>query len=192
MKPATMSSKCFSGARGLSHAGIGRGAASAHKRQRARIAPPAPLGRSPRLSISGHHLGYVEAPPPAHAQDTGGRPGLRRVLHVDADRAGAQDMARLLSPEAQVIHAASVGEARRLLASQLFSLVVIDPALPDGDARTLLPLLSGTPVLVYSTIQVELGDARPAFLAKPWTSTRQLWVAIAGLLGLPASLAAGD
>lgn len=115
-----------------------------------------------------------------------------RVLHVDADPATVRVLATLVAPEAQVTHAATLADARRLLTSQVFSLVVLDPALPDGDARSLLPMLAGTPLLVYSATQPEWRGASPAYLSKPWTSARQLWVAIAGMLGLQASLAAGD
>ncbi len=93
---------------------------------------------------------------------------------------------------AHVTHAATLAQARKLLESDVFSLVVLDPVLPDGDARTLLPLLTGTPLLVYSANQPEWRGAAPAFLPKPWTSARQLWSAISGLLGVPATLTAGD
>jgi two-component system phosphate regulon response regulator OmpR len=195
MKPTTMSSKCFSGVRGLSHAGIGRGASHAHTPSRHRTGPLRQLGPAPRLSASGHHLGYVEAPP---AAKSGSKDGVRRglgrphVLHVDTDSASAFVLAGLLVPEAHVTHAATVAEARRFLEGNVFSLVVLDPAMPDGDARTLLPLLCGTPLLVYSLHQPEWRCTPLAYLPKPWTSTRQLWVAISTLLGLPSNLAAGD
>lgn len=195
IKPATMSSKCFSGARGLSHAGIERGAARAHTPERHPASPARPLGPAPRLSASGNHLGYVEAP---QAPESGAKDCVRgaldrpHVLHVDTDRASAVVLAGLLEPEARVTHAATVDEARRLLEGNVFSLVVLDPAMPDGDARTLLPLLCGTPLLVYSAHQPEWRDTPLAYLPKPWTSTRQLWVAISTMLGLPGSLSAGD
>ena len=120
---------------------------------------------------------------------TFGRP---RVLHVDTDLAAAGVLATLVVPEAHVTHAATLAQARKLLESDVFSLVVLDPVLPDGDARTLLPLLGGTPLLVYSANQPEWRGNAPVFLPKPWTSARQLWSAISGLLGVPATLTAGD
>ena len=195
MKPTTMSSKCFSGILGLSHAGIGRAAHRAHTPGRRHTGPLRQLGPAPRLSATGHHLGYVEAPPAPESRARDGAPrGLGRphVLHVDTDSASAFVLAGLLVPEAHVTHAATVAEARRLLEGNVFSLVVLDPAMPDGDARTLLPLLCGTPLLVYSLHQPEWRWSPLAFLPKPWTSTRQLWVAISTLLGLPGNLAAGD
>lgn len=123
------------------------------------------------------------------ARPQGNRP---QVLHVDVDTGAATALSSLLVPEAQVTHVTTLSEARRLLQSDVFSLVVLDPALPDGDARSLLPLLSGTPLLVYSATQPEWRGATPAFLPKPWTSARQLWTAIAGMLGIPTGISAGD
>ena len=115
---------------------------------------------------------------------------VRRVLLVDADPDAAAVLSALLAPEAQVVHAATLAEAQRALTSELFSAVVIDPFLPDGDAAALLPVLVATPLLVYSARQPQWREA--AYLPKPWTSPRQLWVTISGMLGLADSLAAGD
>ena len=130
----------------------------------------------------------------SHAHKQRARPQGNRpqVLHVDMDSGAATVLSSLLVPEAQVTHVTTLGEARRLLQSDVFSLVVLDPALPDGDARSLLPLLSGTPLLVYSANQPEWRGASPVFLPKPWTSARQLWTAIAGMLGIPSGISAGD
>lgn len=194
MKPTAMNGKCFSGVRGLSHTGIERSNTLAHTPQR----HPAPVerqcGPAPRLSASGNHLGYVEAPAAPErkaAECNGALLAKRRVLHVDIDSASAFVLAGLLAPEAHVVHASSVAEARRMLETNVFSLVVLDPAMPDGDVRTLLPLLSGTPLLVYSAHQPEWRDTPLAYLPKPWTSTRQLWIAISTMLGVPATMAPG-
>jgi len=128
----------------------------------------------------------------AHKQRARPRSERPQVLHVDMDSGAAAVLSSLLVPEAQVIHVTTLSDARRLLLSDVFSLVVLDPALPDGDARSLLPLLSGTPLLVYSASQPEWRDASPVFLPKPWTSARQLWTAIAGMLGIPSGISAGD
>jgi CheY-like chemotaxis protein len=123
------------------------------------------------------------------ARDHGNRP---QVLHVDMDTGAATALSSLLVPEARVTHVTTLSEARRLLQSDVFSLVVLDPALPDGDARTLLPLLAGTPLLVYSANQPDWRGATPVYLPKPWTSARQLWTAIATMLGIPSGISAGD
>jgi two-component system phosphate regulon response regulator OmpR len=195
MKPTTMSSKCFSGARGLSHTGNPRSTTLAHTPARQPAIVDRPCGPASRLSANGRHLGYVEAPPVPQRQAGDGMDSARakrRVLHVDVDSASAFVLSGLLAPEAHVVHSASVSEARRMLEANVFSLVVLDPAMPDGDARTLLPLLSGTPLLVYSASQPEWRDTPLSFLPKPWTSTRQLWIAISTMLGLPGTMTAGD
>ncbi|UUZ50595.1 hypothetical protein LP420_12820 [Massilia sp. B-10] len=122
-------------------------------------------------------------------RDRGDRP---QVLHVDMDTGAATVLSSLLVPEARVTHVTTLSDARRLLQTDVFSLVVLDPALPDGDARSLLPLLSGTPLLVYSANQPDWRGATPAYLPKPWTSARQLWTAIAAMLGIPSGISAGD
>lgn len=114
-----------------------------------------------------------------------------RVLHVDADAAAATALAGLLAPEAQVIHAPTLTDARRLLASEVFSLMVIDPALPDGDVRSLLPLMNGMPLLVYSAHQPEWRGVRAEYLPKPWTTARQLWASVSAMLGISNGLSAG-
>ena len=194
MKTTTMSSKCFSGARGLSHAGIQRGGASAHIPERRQTGPARGLDPAPRLTASGQHLGYVEDMRAQEADVSAPRLplGMRHVLHVDTDTRSSSVLAALVMPEAKVTHVANLEQARRMLAVNVFSLVIIDPALPDGDARTLLPLLADTPVLVYSAYQPEWRDRPLTFLPKPWTTSRNLWLAISTMLGLPGNLAAGD
>ncbi|MES2318109.1 MAG: hypothetical protein V4631_11510 [Pseudomonadota bacterium] len=194
MKQTTLSSKCLSSARGLSRDAIVRGASSAHTPQRHWTCPARAMA-APCVNAAGHHPGYVEAPPapePASVKIAADDNKRTRVLHVDSDSAGALMLASLLKPEAQVVHVATLDEARRLLEVNVFSLVVLDPALPDGDARMLLPLLAGTPLLVYAAHQPEWRDTPVVFLPKPWTTSRQLWVTVATLLGVPGSLAAGD
>lgn len=195
MKSTAMSSKCFSGACGLSHTGSQRSTTLAHTPVRHPAVIDRQCGPAPRLSATGRHLGYVEAasvPPRMTVDATDTLRAKRRVLHVDVDSASAFVLSGLLAPEAHVVHTTTVSEARRMLEANVFSLVVLDPAMPDGDARTLLPLLSGTPLLVYSASQPEWRDTPLAYLPKPWTSTRQLWIAISTMLGLPGTMAAGD
>jgi CheY-like chemotaxis protein len=147
---------------------------------------------SARLTAAEADPCYQDEVEPDHAPHRRERSDRPQVLHVDMDTSTATVLASLLVPEAQVTHVPTLVEARRMLETQVFSLVVLDPALPDGDARTLLPLLSGTPLLVYSTTQPEWRGATPAFLPKPWTSARQLWAAISSLLGIPSVVSAGD
>ena len=114
-----------------------------------------------------------------------------RVLHVDADQAAAQMLRDLLAPEASVTSVPSLAQARALLATEAFALVVLDPALPDGDAASLVPLLGNARLLVYAPNAPAWHAAPGAYLAKPWTSAHQLWTAVAGMLGIPPQMKAG-
>lgn len=167
----------------------------AHTPVRRQTRPSELAERDPRLTAPESPAPYVEqtAATPIKSGGIGSRAVSRpRVLHVDMDASAAAVLAGLLLPEAQVSHAKTVDQARSLLQNEVFSLVVLDPALPDGDARVLLPLLNGTPLLVYSALQPEWRGTPATYLPKPWTSSRQLWVAIAGMLGIPSTLTAGD
>ncbi|MDQ1922208.1 hypothetical protein [Massilia pseudoviolaceinigra] len=115
-----------------------------------------------------------------------------RVLHIDSDEKTALVLATLLQPEACVTHVATIAEARHLLGTQLYSLVVLDPGLSDGDGRALLPELLTTPLLVYSARLPDARDPVRAFLPKPWTSPRQLWSTISTMLGIAPGMTAGD
>ena len=114
------------------------------------------------------------------------------VLHIDRDSAAAASLAMLLTPEARVTHVATLAAARALLQRQIFSAVVIDPELPDGDAADLLPALTAIPLLVYSARQPAWRERAGAYLPKPWTSPRQLWTTMSRLLGIPTPTVAGD
>lgn len=115
-----------------------------------------------------------------------------RVLLVDSDAHSAESLSALLMPEAHVIHAASVAEAQHLLRRDIFALVIIDPALPDGNAAALLPLIVATPVLVHAAREPLWREPIAAYLPKPWTSQRRLWSTISRLLGVPTDMSAGD
>jgi two-component system phosphate regulon response regulator OmpR len=139
------------------------------------------------------------APDPAYlealvAVDAGASPfSLPRVLHVDTEAGTATVLASLLGSAVHVTHVASVAEAYRMLHEQIFSLVILDPALPDGDAGALLPLLVGTPLLVYADRQPEWRElAGLPFLAKSDTSARQLWTGMAALLWNSNIVSGGD
>lgn len=164
--------------------------------------PAAPRAHTPpRYPTGAARLAASELPfstpgpangPAASARSARVRGDRPQVLHVDMDSGAAAVLASLLQPEAEVTHVATLAEARRMLENEVFSLVVLDPALPDGDARALLPLLAGTPLLVYSAHQPEWRGNVPAFLPKPWTSARQLWAAISSMLGIASGVSAGD
>ena len=151
------------------------------RRQLAQDHAPAPAGKRIRsvemLPLEAIDLAVASVP---------------RVLLVDRDSATALILTTLLVPEAEVVHVPTLAAARQALRSEIFSAVVIDPSLPDGDAATLLPALVATPLLVYSAREPAWRNAPGAYLPKPFTSPRQLWSAISGMLGIATLTVAGD
>jgi CheY-like chemotaxis protein len=121
--------------------------------------------------------------------------GLHRVLHIDSDEDAALVLATLLVPAAHVTRAHSIGEAASYIAQEAFSLVVLDPDLPDGDGLQLLESLAvimpETPVLLYTARQVAHGATVHAYLPKPWTSPRQLFRSMSELLTLSCATSSG-
>jgi two-component system phosphate regulon response regulator OmpR len=167
---------------------------AAHMQRRA---PAAPRCTAPRIDAD--ILLMAEAsdladPREADAEihNEGCEPAVPRVLLIDQDADSADALSALLMPEAHVIHAATLAEAQHLLRRDIFALVVIDPALPDGNAASLIPLIVATPVLVHAHREPAWRDSIAAFLPKPWTSQRRLWTTISRLLGVPTNMSAGD
>lgn len=166
-----------------------RGRSCAAHGQRRWQVPAAPLvAESGRTRKAGHINAIPESEPQGDACES----SIPRVLLIDQDPESAEALSALLMPEAHVIHAATLAEARHLLRRDIFALVVLDPALPDGNAVTLLPLIVATPVLVYAEREPSWRQPATAFLPKPWTSQRRLWSTISQLLGVPATMSAGD
>ena len=116
---------------------------------------------------------------------------IPRVLLVDRDVETAAALTTLLVPEAQVIHAGSIAEARRLLETQLFSMIIIDPSLPDGNGAIVINAVEHTPILVYSATEPVKFDKLP-YLSKPYTTPRELWSMISRLLGIGGLIVSED
>ncbi|MBZ2208914.1 hypothetical protein [Massilia soli] len=174
---------------------------AAHLLRRAPAAPRCslPVSQDPRLTASIWFMAEVkELAESARAKaktddDDGVRDaGVPRVLLIDKDPGTAKVMSALLTPEARVTHAATLAQAQQLLRSDIFALIIIDPALPDGNAASLMPLIVATPVLVHAVREPAWRDLVAAFLPKPWTSQRSLWSTISRLLGVPTNMSAGD
>jgi hypothetical protein len=189
MKSTALNTKCLSSLRCAARAGKSSAAGRAHTPLRRRTAParvealPAPQGLD--------HPAYLEQVGPVQAKTVIGC--LPRVLHVDTETGTAAVLANLLGSAVHVTHVATLAEARVLLQREIFSLVILDPALPDGDAKALLPLLADTPLLVYSDLQPEWREVMsPPFLSKSWTTARQLWTRMSTMLWNTSALSAGD
>lgn len=153
-----------------------------------------PLPAVPVVAESGRasNAGAIHADPVTEPQSDVFESSIPRVLLIDQDADSAEALSALLMPEAQVIHVATLADAQHILRRNIFALVVLDPALPDGNAVALLPLIVATPVLVYAEREPSWRQPATAFLPKPWTSQRSLWSTISRLLGVPTNMSAGD
>ncbi len=103
-----------------------------------------------------------------------------RILHVEDDPDVQRVLQTLVGEQVTVSAASSVAEARRLLRTQSFDLLVLDVGLPDASGLGVLPHLVGlnatTPVLVFSAHEPSgaLAERVNAALVKSRTSNQQL------------------
>lgn len=187
MKSTALNTRCLSGVRRVCRAALRAHTPPRHTTAPARIeALPAPQGLD--------HPAYLEHKDAVRGWQIGLPDGsLPRVLHVDTQTGTAAVLASLLGGAVHVTHVATLAEARVLLHEQIFSLVILDPTLPDGDAKALLPLLASTPLLVYSDLQPAWRDIpEPAYLSKSLTNARQLWTRMSTMLWNTSAISAGD
>lgn len=186
MKATVISKHCFSGPGGDVRGGdSGRTLASHQPRRHA-------VGMSAAPRLTGPLAASDGAPAASDEGQTECTSAVPRVLHIDSDNAAAAVLTALLAPEARVVHVATLAAARRLLQREIFSLVVLDPGLSDGDGGALLPALRTTPLLIYSALQPDWRGQPGPYLPKPWTSPRQLWSTISRMLGIAPGTTAGD
>jgi two-component system phosphate regulon response regulator OmpR len=193
MKSTALNTTCVSGTCRAARGGKHSAARGAHTPARHRVGPGACA--EPALFVQGtDHPAYIEAAPAARPWPAGAvHTGYPRVLHIDTETGTAAVLASLLGSGVNVTHVATLADARALLQKQIFSLVILDPALPDGDATTLLPLLADTPLLFYSDRQPGWREGTQApFLSKSWTTARELWTRMSTLLWNTSALSAGD
>ncbi|MFQ3612804.1 MAG: PAS domain S-box protein [Cyanobacteriota bacterium] len=112
-----------------------------------------------------------------------------QILHVEDDPDILQVVAQILQNTAELAHAHSLEEARQLLQTRQFQLVILDLYLPDGSGLELLPLLrsvSTTPVVVFSAQDIgsdNLEDGIQATLVKARTSNQEFLSTIRALVG---------
>ncbi|MGZ8318100.1 MAG: hypothetical protein ACXWVD_03275 [Telluria sp.] len=171
--------------------GVRVGSFAAHLQRRVAAARSADIALD---DAPGQAVPAIEGAAVPQVEARGGAPvaTIPHVLLIDEDAGTADAVSALLMPEARVIHAATLAEARLMLGRHIFALVVIDPVLPDGDAAALLPMLRATPVVVHARREPVWRDRANAFLPKPWTTPRDMWSAISRLLGVPTDMSAGD
>ena len=118
-------------------------------------------------SASTAHLTGTEATPseaasnnPAHATPINSTTDLPIILHVEDDGDLSNMLSTTLAGRATVIPALTLQTARQLLQTQPFSLLVLDPGLPDGNGLTLLeevPHLHPQPLPIIILSVTEVG-----------------------------------
>jgi len=123
--------------------------------------------------------------------------GRPRVLHVEDDADVRQITRAILGDALDVVQAATLEEARALLARQSFDLALLDIGLPDGDGLELVPLLAAqtppVPVALFSAQEPEGPQSRAvaAALVKSRSTNADLRATIERLLclshGAPAA-----
>ncbi|WP_167758657.1 response regulator, partial [Zemynaea arenosa] len=153
-------------------------------------APHAGAAQQPQFAHPAHDDDGPHAGRSEWAARTSRAPGKPHVLHVDHDDECASMVAGLLAPEVHVTRVSSLVDARRAIANDIYSLVIIDPYLPDGNGSSLLPSLDSTPVLVHTENSPPWRDRVQGYLPKPWSTHRVLWREVSALLGLSNDLAA--
>ncbi|BCM93031.1 sensor histidine kinase TmoS [Abditibacteriota bacterium] len=124
-----------------------------------------------------------------------GGSGRARILHVEDDADIRQVTRAVLGSKVEVREAATLQEARELLANEHFDLALLDIGLPDGDGLELVPLLAQmtppVPVALFSAQEAEgvAGRQVAAALVKSRSNNAALRSTIERLLSLePDSL----
>lgn len=113
------------------------------------------------------------------------------ILHIDDDPDILQVTAETLSGVAEITSAASLSQARQILAQMKPDLVILDLGLPDGSGLELLPDLgvgtSGVPVVVYSAQDMDaaLSERVEAVLVKSSASLADLAQTVRRLTFIP-------
>lgn len=109
------------------------------------------------------------------------RSGRPRILHLEDDPDVLEIVSHLAADVGTVVPATTLDEARNLIQSELFDLVILDLMLPDGDGESILPLLkrpngTSTPVIVFSAREVSASAVQSisAALIKSQTSNQDL------------------
>jgi len=113
-----------------------------------------------------------------------------RVLHVEDDTDIFRVINGILGEIVYLENAVSLADARLMLESNSYDLVILDVSLPDGSGMELLPMLNGAmppiPVMVFSASEMTQEDVREvkSVLVKSRTDNVQLLATIKRLIGI--------
>lgn len=86
----------------------------------------------------------------------GGKVTTPRILHIEDNKDTQHVVGALLEEYAQVSSAANLHQAKAMLTTNTYDLIILDLLLPDGNGIEILPLLAQhqSPVLVFSDMQL--------------------------------------
>jgi DNA-binding response OmpR family regulator len=114
---------------------------------------------------------------------------LPRVLHIEDDLDIANVISLSLSSSAEIVHVATLAEARKVLQSQRFDLAILDLVVPDGNTMEILPALTERthpiPVIILSALETppEIQKQVSASLIKSVVSEEKIIHIIQSLIG---------
>ena len=112
------------------------------------------------------------------------------VLHVEDDEDVLKVMSATLGGQVTLVPARSASEARRRL-QQHVDLVILDLGLPDGSGADLLGAIpNGTPVVVFSALEVD--EALAARVTAAMTKTKTSEITLADLVRKLTTTASGS
>lgn len=97
---------------------------------------------------------------------------IPKILHIEDNIDTQHIVGTLLENEASIVTANSLEQARSLLGSQDFDLIILDLLLPDGNGVDILPLLikNNSPILVFS--ETEIKDEYAKFVSQSLIKSR--------------------
>ncbi len=105
----------------------------------------------------------------------------KKILHIEDDPDLLKFSKLLFSPDATILTAQTLAEARKILKQHTFDVVILDLELPDGNAAKLLPIINEKtqqmiPVVIFSAYEMEEKYAKyvSEHLKKTGTSNEKL------------------
>jgi PAS domain S-box-containing protein len=114
---------------------------------------------------------------------------LPKILHIEDDPDIANLISLSLSSSAEIVHVATLAEARKVLQSQRFDLAILDLVVPDGNTMEILPALTERthpiPVIILSALEtpLEIQKQVSASLIKSVVSEEKIIHIIQSLIG---------
>lgn len=103
----------------------------------------------------------------------------RHILHVERDPDIVHVVASILGEGFEVTHASNLEQARRLLESRRYHLIILDVGLADGSGLSLVPLVKTlacpVPIVVFSGLELDvdmLGGVAAALTKSRTTNTK--------------------